>query len=157
MTVYHGSNQPIPLPDVLHSRKNVDFGVGFYVTPLEEQAKNWCRKFQKLGDSAFVSSYELDDAALSGFHVLRFDAYDGPWLEFILRCRKGQDTTDYDIVMGGVANDRVFDTIELLTGGLIDENEALSRLKYVKPNYQICLRHQEVIDQALRYLGSEQL
>ena len=157
MIVYHGSNQPIFQPDVLHSRTNVDFGVGFYVTPLHEQAKNWCRKFQKLGDSAFVSSYELDDAAVSDFRVLRFDAYDGPWLEFILRCRKGQDATDYDIVMGGVANDRVFDTIELLIGGLIGQDEALSRLKYVKPNYQICLRRQEAINQALHYLGSEQL
>lgn len=28
------------------------------------------------------------------------------WLEFIMNCRRGKDATDYDIVIGGVANDK---------------------------------------------------
>ena len=41
MRLYHGSYLEIKSPDLLHSRKNVDFGLGFYTTPLYEQAVNW--------------------------------------------------------------------------------------------------------------------
>ena len=77
------------------------------------------------------------------------------WLDFILECRKGNDHFDYDIVSGGVANDRVFDTVELFFGGLIDKKTAIGRLKYEKPNLQICFRTQTVIDRTLTFVGSE--
>ena len=38
MILYHGSFLEIAKPDLVHSRSNVDFGRGFYVTPLYEQA-----------------------------------------------------------------------------------------------------------------------
>lgn len=44
MMVYHGSYVELAKPDIIHSRKKVDFGVGFYVTPIEEQAKWWSCK-----------------------------------------------------------------------------------------------------------------
>ena len=37
MTLYHGSFLEIAKPDLVHSRSNVDFGRGFYVTPLYEK------------------------------------------------------------------------------------------------------------------------
>lgn len=46
MIVYHGSYLEIVHPDVAHSRKNVDFGQGFYTTPILEQAEKWCLKFK---------------------------------------------------------------------------------------------------------------
>ncbi len=42
MKLYHGSFLSIEKPDLLHSRKNLDFGRGFYTTPLYEQAVKWC-------------------------------------------------------------------------------------------------------------------
>lgn len=38
MKVYHASMVRVEHPDVLHSRKFLDFGQGFYVTTLREQA-----------------------------------------------------------------------------------------------------------------------
>lgn len=38
MILYHGSYLEIQTPDLVHSRDNVDFGRGFYTTPLYEQA-----------------------------------------------------------------------------------------------------------------------
>lgn len=38
MILYHGSYPEIQTPDLLHSRENVDFGRGFYTTPIYEQA-----------------------------------------------------------------------------------------------------------------------
>lgn len=46
MTLYHGSYKEITHPDIVHSRNNVDFGRGFYTTPLLEQAQKWSRKFK---------------------------------------------------------------------------------------------------------------
>ncbi|MFR8171786.1 MAG: DUF3990 domain-containing protein [Marvinbryantia sp.] len=49
MILYHGSYLQIGEPDLIHSRPNVDFGRGFYVTPLYEQAVKWCGKFKRRG------------------------------------------------------------------------------------------------------------
>ena len=34
MILYHGSDREIVKPDILHSRKEVDFGAGFYTTQI---------------------------------------------------------------------------------------------------------------------------
>ena len=59
--------------------------------------------------------------------MLKFDSYSEEWLDFILNCRSGKDLTDYDLVVGGVANDKVFNTVELFFDGLIDQVEAINR------------------------------
>ena len=63
----------------------------------------------------------------------------------------GRDSSDYDIVSGGVANDRVFDTIELYFENLISRSEAIGRLAMEKPNLQICFRRQEIMDNYLKF------
>lgn len=155
MTLYHGSYIEVDKPDVTYSRLNVDFGRGFYTTPLYEQALKWCNKFKRRGQSGMISKYQLDETAFQEKKVLRFEIYSEEWLDFILECRSGKDITDYDIVIGGVANDKVFNTVELYFDGLIDKAEALKRLKYEKPNLQVCLRTQEVLEKYLTFEGSE--
>lgn len=34
MIVFHGSSETVYSPDVEHSFRNLDFGKGFYVTPM---------------------------------------------------------------------------------------------------------------------------
>lgn len=157
MNVYHGSCVEVEQPDLLHSRTNVDFGKGFYVTPIHDQAVKWCGKFKRRGKDGIVSHYILDENALTECKVLRFDGYNEEWLDFILNCRNGLDMSDYDIVIGGVANDKVFNTVELYFDNLIDKKEAISRLKYEKPNLQICLRSQPVIEKYLFFERGERV
>ncbi len=157
MILYHGSYVEVNKPDLTYSRHNVDFGCGFYTTPLHEQALKWCSRFKRRGQDAVISRYELDEAVFANNNILRFESYSEEWLEFILNCRRGNDTTDYDVVIGGVANDKVFNTVELYFDGLIDKKEALKRLQYEKPNLQVCLRTQAVIDQYLVFEGSEKV
>lgn len=38
MRLYHASTSIIEKPDVLHSRDKLDFGKGFYLTTIREQA-----------------------------------------------------------------------------------------------------------------------
>ena len=143
MILYHGSFLEIAQPNLVHSRPNVDFGRGFYVTPLYEQAAKWCGKLKRRGKEAELK-------------VLKFDAYSEEWLDFILNCRSGKDMTDYDLVLGGVANDKVFNTVELFFDGLIDKAEAINRLRYEKPNLQICFRTEKALS-LLHFEGSERL
>ena len=77
-----------------------------------------------------------------------------PYVDFVLKCRSGQDKSDYDIVIGGIANDKVFNTVELYFDHLIDEEEAIKRLRYEKPNIQYCFRTEEALS-VLHYEGSE--
>lgn len=155
MILYHGSYLEVSHPDVIHSRKNVDFGQGFYTTPLFEQAQKWGKKFREKGKQAVVSVYELDESVFEVCRLQRYDSYSEEWLDFVLKCRSGKDDTDYDIVMGGVANDKVFNTVELFFDGLIDKTEAIKRLRYENPNFQTVIRTQNIIDQFLHFEGSE--
>ncbi len=145
MILYHGSYIEIMRPDLRHGRPNVDFGRGYYTTPIYEQAEKWCGKFIRRGKDGVISEYEFDDASLTGLKVLKFDAYSEEWLDFIMLCRNGRDASDYDVVIGGVANDKVFNTVELFFDGLIDKTEAIKRLRYEKPNLQICFRTERAL------------
>ena len=75
-------------------------------------------------------------------------------VDFVLKCRRGEDFTDYDIVIGGIANDKVFNTVELFFDELIDKNEAIRRLRYEEPNVQVCLRSEKALN-CLLFEGSE--
>lgn len=44
MIVYHGAITEVKYPGTEHSYKNLDFGKGFYVTTVKEQAKRWVRR-----------------------------------------------------------------------------------------------------------------
>lgn len=155
MRLYHGSSVEVSCPDISFSRSDVDFGKGFYTTALKEQAERWCERFIRDGKPGIVSLYELDEEALAQFEVKEFDSYSEEWLDFVLSCRREMDESSYDVVAGGVANDRVFNTVELFFEGLIDKTEAIKRLRFEKPNHQMCFRTQEAIDECLQFVGSE--
>lgn len=153
MILYHGSYLEVKIPDLSHSRPNVDFGRGFYTTPIYEQAEKWCGKFIRRGKEGVISEYDFDETIFNGLKILKFDSYSEEWLDFIMCCRNGDDKSDYDIVIGGVANDKVFNTVELFFDGLIDKSEAIKRLRYEKPNLQVCLRTASAIKN-LRFMRS---
>lgn len=145
MKVYHGSYVEVPYPDIMHSRENVDFGKGFYTTPIYEQAEQWAKRFRKQNKQGIVSEYNFNERSLSDVKVLTFESYSEEWLDFIVQCRTCKDTTDYDIVIGGVVNDRVFNTVELYFDGLIDKTEAIKRLMYEETNLQITFRTEKAL------------
>lgn len=156
MTLYHGSYLAIPNPDLQHSREAVDFGKGFYLTPIESQARKWCEKHSRRWSTMVVSRYELDDAMLANLKVLEFKSYSEEWLDFIVSCRTEHDHTDWDIVIGGVANDRVFDTLELFFDGLATKAQTIDKLRFEEPNLQYCFRTPRAME-SLTYLGADEL
>mgnify|MGYP001392136413 FL=1 len=156
MRVYHTSDTVIAHPDVLHSRDALDFGKGFYVTLIREQAVKYGRRFTIRGQQAVLNTYELDDKWRCE-HIKCFPTYDGEWLDFIVANRKLMPVIPYDAVEGGIANDKIFRTLDLYLAGEIGRDEALKRLKYEKPNHQICILSQELIDKYLTFISSEEI
>ena len=158
--VYHGGTETIENPICKFGRKNLDFGQGFYVTNLREQAVTWANNMARNRKMpAVLNRYRLDrEAILQNARCKIFKAYDKEWLEFIVGNRTGQELAkDYDYVEGGVANDRVVDTINLYIAGLMELSTALRELSRHQPNNQICILSQDLINKYLEYDGTEEL
>ena len=162
MILFHGSNMEVATPFVHLGRNNLDFGKGFYVTTLLKQATRWAETIVRLRlkGAATINKYELDYDGIknAGFTILSFAEYNEEWLDFIVANRNGElRWKQYDLIEGGIANDRVFDTIENYMSGGIDKQTALGRLRYEHPNNQICILNQKIIDRHMVYLGCELL
>jgi hypothetical protein len=157
MILYHGSYTEVKRPNLSFSRKEIDFGIGFYTTPIMEQAEKWSLRFKSRKGQAVVSEYDFDNKVMEKLSVLTFDMYSEDWLDFVALCRAGKDSAcNYDMVIGGVANDDVFNTLQLYLDNLISKQETIKRLRYEKPNIQYCFKNQELIDSHLRFLRSYQ-
>lgn len=154
MIVYHGSSEVVRQPDTLHSYRALDFGKGFYVTTVREQAERWARRKADLfGGTPVVSRYRMRDD-LSQFRVKRFPDDLMEWIEFVCDCRDGKPTyQQYDIIIGKVANDKVFRVVDMYHSGIWDKERALQEIR-AYPNYdQIAFITQSAIDALLQYDG----
>lgn len=154
MKVYHGGTDIIQKPLVHLGRNNLDFGPGFYVTTLFHQAKAWAVKLADYrSKEAIVNIYNLDYKKIcKRFSYKSFPCYDQEWLNFIVNNRLGKDSwKEFDMVEGGIADDRVIDTVELFMGGYITEQQAINRLKSYQPNQQICVINQEIVDKFMEF------
>ena len=157
MKLYHASTLCIEKPDVLHSRDNLDFGRGFYLTSMHEQVVRYAERFTRRGKAAFINEYELDEET-PDFIIKLFPYYDEEWLDYVALCRKGQQSEPvYDAVSGGVANDKVFNTVDLYFAGVISKEEALGRLKYETPNHQLCILNGQMLDRHLHFIKAERV
>lgn len=162
MTVYHGSIVEVRSPDTTHSKRFLDFGRGFYVTSFREQAERWAqRKFLRsspdAGISPVVNEYELLDA-FDSCNILRFSEVGEEWFDFVCSCRNGDDIAQgRDAIVGRVANDDVFKTIQKFQQGRMAKQEAILELRYAKPNDQIVFRNTATIRACLKFVRSYRL
>ena len=156
MKLFHASYVAIKHPDTVHSRDYLDFGKGFYVTSIREQATKYAQRFIRRQQSAWINTYNFSFKP-SEWKVLELKSYDKEWLDFVSKCRAGRDDTDYDIVIGGIANDKVILTLDRYFEGELSEDETLGLLKFEKPNNQYCIRSQRMIEQCLTHIDSQQL
>lgn len=162
LTVYHGSTCRVREPLSGVCRPNLDFGIGFYVTDIKEQAVRWALRTADVRheDEAWLNTYylDIDMCRAIPYRYLRFDTYDADWLDFVVSCRQGQNLwSAYDMIEGGIADDRVIRTIDLYIRGDYTREEALSRLIHQEPNNQFCIINQEIIDRFLRFAGASLL
>lgn len=156
MKLYHSSTISVERPDTVHSREFLDFGKGFYLTSIYNQAIRYAQRYLNRNKDAWINTYDFT-FVLSEWKVCQFDSYNKEWLNFVANCRTGNDNTDFDIVIGGIANDKVILTLDRYFEGELSEDQTLGLLKYEKPNIQYCIRSQRMLDQCLKHITSVQL
>lgn len=156
LKLYHGSNVEVRKPSLLKSRKNTDFGRGFYTTTQKEQAEHWTsiKMDRAKKGRRVVSVFEVDETILSNleFKIREFHGPDEAWLNFVVNSRKGIEH-DYDLVFGPVANDKVFTVVNLYESGIINATTAIAELKAYKTYDQLSFHTERVIKE-LRFVES---
>lgn len=136
MRLYHGSTMAVRKPVISRGRSKTDFGKGFYTTTSREQAEKWAqikknREGNDIDIRAIVSVYEFDETLLdnAGYNTMHFDGATKDWLDFVVDNRRGKISHNYDIIMGPVANDKLYATISLYENGVLDAAAAIEHLK----------------------------
>ena len=152
MIVYHGSCEVIYRPDTQHSYRNLDFGKGFYVTSVREQAERWAqRKADLLSGKAIITQYHMSDDA-SSFSVKIFSDDLSEWIDFVCACRDGNLLyQQYDVIIGKVADDKVFRVVDMYKSGIWNKERAIQEIRVYSGYDQIAFISQCAIDELLRY------
>ena len=134
MILYHGSNAIVKKPKLVEQNRFLDFGYGFYTTTNKEQAESFSKKvIVRRGGKPIVNVYEFDDNAHADLDIKRFSAPDEEWLDFVSAHRSGSyEGKKYDVIIGAVANDDVYRTLQVYSSGLLTKEQALEALKVKK-------------------------
>lgn len=140
MRLYHGSNMMIENIDLSKCKPYKNFGRGFYLTEIKEQAEKMAGRTAAIyGGEPTVTEFEFDEAALHTLSVKTFENPDKEWALFVLanrsrNCR--QPTHCFDIVIGPVADDTIATLFRNFNDGIIDLPTLVNGLKYKKVSSQ---------------------
>lgn len=153
MILYHGTYQQFDSIDLEKCRPFKDFGRGFYLTDLEDQAMKMAVKKSKIFQgSPIILKFEFDETVLScgELKVLRFVKPDREWAEFIYnnRSRTRFFNHDYDIVTGPIADDGVAYLLDRYEEGTISLEQLAGELEFKELNNQYFFG----TEKALKYL-----
>ena len=137
--IYHRSYMEIEFPEIRKHRFTKDFSWGFYCTKIKEQDEKWADKF----NTSIVNVYEVKD--INSLNIKAFEDYTDEWLEFVVKCRSG-NTHEYDVVIGPMADDTIYDYIEAYTQGQMNKQKFFELMKFKYPTHQISFHTIKALD-----------
>ena len=166
MILYHGSNIDIQHIDLNKCRPYKDFGKGFYLTDIKEQAQQMAMRVTKIyGGNPVLNAFFIQDDFQNIFelNIKNFGTIaTEEWANFVLNNRNKKFTTHsnllsnqdnkYDIVIGCVANDDIALLFRQYQNELIDFNTLIKGLTYKKLSNQYSF-HTEKSIQLLKKIG----
>lgn len=149
MRLYHGSNTIIEQIDLSRCKPYKDFGQGFYLTEIKEQAEQMARRTSAIyGGEPVVTEFEFDETALNVLSVKTFEEPSEEWALFVMANRSRnhlQPTHGFDIVIGPVADDTIATLFRNFDDGIIDLPMLVNGLKYKKVSSQYLFHSLEAI------------
>ena len=152
MLLFHTGFVEIPVPDLRRGRANADFGQGFYLSDDPAFSERWAT--EKKGSKTYINRYELNTEEL---RIKRFER-DEDWFHYIFsnRRRLPDALQTFDVIIGPIANDILFNTFGILTSGMLDDAVAMALLQ-LGPAYTQVVLKTERAKAALRFLGAATL
>ena len=170
ITLLHGSDHIIEVPDISIGNEKNDYGKGFYCTRVDEMAREWaCKK----NTEGFVNRYEFN---MDGLSVL--DLLDGQhsvlnWIALLLQHRTFKLNTeialdardyiikhysisldDFDVVIGYRADDSYFQYAESFVSNALPLRSLNQALRLGKLGEQTVVISQTGFDR-LRFAGAD--
>ena len=167
MRLYHGSNIVIDSINLAMCRPYKDFGKGFYLTDIKEQAENMAVRVSKIyGGSPVVNTFEIQDdfSKIEDIKVKDFGLETTEeWAKFVMNNRNRTFTNvkdilcnkdnKYDIVIGPVADDNMALLFRQYENEIIDFETLLKGMIYKKTSSQYSF-HTEKSIKLLRKVGN---
>lgn len=150
MRLYHGSNTKINSINLAMCRPYKDFGTGFYLTDIKEQAEKMAIRVSKIyGGNPIVNIFEISDdfRDITTLNIKDFGLQTTEeWAKFVMnnRNRKFDDIKNmlcnrdnkYDIVIGPVADDNMALLFRQYENEIIDFSALIKGLIYKKVSSQ---------------------
>lgn len=163
MKLYHGSNIQIDHINLAMCKPYKDFGRGFYLTDIKEQAEKMAVRVSRIyGGTPIVNFYEIEDDFRNNtnLRIKDFGSHTTEeWARFVMnnRSRNLCDETEllcnkdnkYDIVIGPVADDDMALLFRQYENEIIDFETLVRGMIYKKTSSQYSF-HTERSIQLLR-------
>jgi len=172
MILFHGSNVEVSVIDLSKCAKYKDFGQGFYMTSIKQQACEWAKKVTRRLESGkpTLNIFDFNDnftiVKENNLKTLKFAEPDERWAAFVINNRN-HDFSDhsnllsnhdnkYDFIHGLVANDDISAILEAFLMGILPMSEISKALVYKQLNDQYSFHTPKVLSY-LKFLRSETL
>lgn len=168
MILFHGSNTDIKSINLAMCRPYKDFGRGFYLTEIKDQALKMAKRVAKIyGGQPIVNIYEISDDFIEDMtlNIRRFtDTPSEEWARFVMNNRSRSFTNfsslecnldnKYDIAIGPVADDDMAMLFRQYQNELITFENLMSGMTFRKTTNQYSF-HTERAIALLRKVGVE--
>lgn len=159
MLLYHGSNTDIKIIDLAMCRPYKDFGRGFYLTVMKEQAEKMAQRVARIyGGFPVLNVFELSDpfAEARNLNIKNFgEETSKEWARFIMnnRSRTFDDFSSpvcnldnkYDIVIGPIADDNMTALFRQYENGLISFDTMANGMIYKKTTNQYSFHTEKAV------------
>lgn len=169
LTLYHGSDHPLPNPSFNWKNPDNDYGSGLYTTLDFTKAAEWASVHGE--NSGYVSTYQIDT---TGLNILFLDKYGLlSWVTEVIKNRgaRGEasqilgkklcdvyniDSNNADIIIGYRADDSYTDVVDsfLKNEISIDETKRLFEEGFL--GQQVFIKSEEAFNR-LKYIGAKNI
>lgn len=156
MILYHGSNMTVHEIDLGKCRPYKDFGKGFYLTDIREQARRMALRTARMFKGVATVTefaFDMDQAVAAGLKIKVFERPDIEWARFVMSNRDinvPQPCHDYDIVIGPVADDTIARLLRMFTENFIGEDQLLKELSFARVTSQFFFHTEAAVKQLRR-------
>ena len=168
MKLYHGSNTKIDSINLAMCRPYKDFGAGFYLTDMKEQAERMAVRVSKIyGGTPVLNIFDIQDdfRMLRDIKIKDFgELTTEEWARFVMNNRNHffddisnelcNHDNKYDIVVGPVADDNMALLFRQYENEMIDFSTLMKGMIYKKTSSQYSF-HTEKSIRLLRKVDSK--